>query len=128
MLQPKKLCFLLSNIVIIFVIAFVTENVAARELNDAEKVVIANAVKEELKDPVSATFKWLDYRGQNIYCSYVNAKNSFGGYVGNVMFQVFIVELDNQVKIAAVLGLATGDPNSSRSLATAQICRDKGYP
>ncbi len=48
-----------------------------------------NSVKQRLKDPSSAEFtnvQLRDYVGGKVVCGYVNAKNSFGGYVGAKQF------------------------------------------
>lgn len=50
------------------------------------------AVRGKLKDPDSAKFSGIyatskpEMVGDPIVCGLVNAKNSYGGYVGNVMF------------------------------------------
>jgi hypothetical protein len=50
------------------------------------------AVIEKLKDPGSATFKDLAVSKNNKYvvCGHVNAKNSYGGYVGFRRFVAFV--------------------------------------
>ncbi|WP_328277762.1 zinc ribbon domain-containing protein [Sphingobium sp.] len=53
------------------------------------RVAIERAVKARLRDPDSAAFRHLG-RG----CGYVNARNGFGGMVGD---QPFIVQSDGQV-------------------------------
>lgn len=63
----------------------------SRKANIDEKFLLAkNAVKENLKDPESATFRKLflvkNQKGEAV-CGEVNAKNSYGGYVG---FQPFV--------------------------------------
>jgi hypothetical protein len=50
----------------------------------AKDVILYN-----LKDPDSARFRGLEVVGRNAVIGYVNAKNSYGGYVG---FSLFIVE------------------------------------
>ena len=47
-----------------------------------------NAVIELLKDPESARFKNLRTYNESIVCGEVNAKNSYGGYVGFKRFFV----------------------------------------
>lgn len=57
-----------------------------------ESVKIRTA--EKLKDPESARFRNLrivDYKGGKLICGEVNAKNSYGGYVG---FAPFLATLD----------------------------------
>jgi hypothetical protein len=60
----------------------------------AQKKLIEQAVKEQLKDPDSAKFKHSDYhvdKTDGVYCGYVNAKNSYGGYTGFQTFEVLSV-------------------------------------
>lgn len=64
-----------------------------RELTALEKKAIAEKVSDQLKDPASAQFKWAKARansptGTIPYCALVNARNSFGGYVGYKAFAV----------------------------------------
>src|SRR5690349_5868495 len=69
-----------------------------RDLTVPERRTIQEAVTHDFKDPESARFRWLPipdcksysacYMG--FYCGMVNAKNSFGGYVGHSPFYVFI--------------------------------------
>ena len=46
-------------------------------VDEAQAAVIAR-----LKDPDSANFKGVEVNSQRIVCGLVNARNSFGGYVG----------------------------------------------
>jgi hypothetical protein len=60
-------------------------------LTSAEKAAVMQAVKGVLKDPDSARFKWTTLRaGSSTYCGLVDAKNSFGGYVGDTAFEVVL--------------------------------------
>ena len=88
-----------------------------RQLTNFGKSTVETAIRERLKDPQSAIFTWPDFiEGGKTYCGYVNSKNSFGGYVGNVIYQVTVVDtLDPP--FAAVIGIGTGDASDSRSLA-----------
>lgn len=57
------------------------------EINGNEKALISaqEAAKKNLKDPDSAKFQNLriaDYEGGKVVCGELNAKNSYGGYVG----------------------------------------------
>lgn len=61
------------------------------------KLAATNAVKDKLKDPGSAMFtEVVGYKsakkGRFSVCGYVNAKNSYGGYVGKSRF--FAVGID----------------------------------
>ena len=60
-----------------------------RPLTDAEKKIIADAYGKRLKDPASAQYRWhrlIDSKTSTpnrlFYCFQVNAKNSYGAYVG----------------------------------------------
>lgn len=62
------------------------------DATDKEVEFIKNKVTETLKDPESARFSdiWA-LQGSNekrVFCGYVNAKNSYGGYTGKKMFIV----------------------------------------
>jgi len=102
--------------------------VFARELSGAEKSVISKSILESLKDPESARFKWPPYvDGSDLYCGYVNAKNSFGGYVGDARFAAFVVIVDGEIRVSAPVGIATGDPSDPTSRAVEATCAKKGY-
>lgn len=72
--------------------------VLARELTAGEKEVVSDAIKDRLRDPTSAMFKWGPIKGETkptdgneattTYCGYVNSRNAFGGYVGDTPFRV----------------------------------------
>jgi len=71
------------------------------------KKTVENAIREQLKDPDSAKFSGMTSprkevmveNGNFVYgystCVYVNAKNSYGGYVGKQLYWAFL--RDNQV-------------------------------
>lgn len=101
---------------------------SARELRSTEKNVISDAIRGSLRDPESARFTWPPYvDGVDLYCGYVNAKNSFGGYVGDTRFSAFVVLVEGEIRVAALVGIATGDPDSSQTFAVEQTCSAKGY-
>ena len=61
------------------------------EENGQEKTIASaqDAAKKTLKDPDSAKFKnirMMDYDGGKVLCGEINAKNSYGGYVGYKRF------------------------------------------
>lgn len=60
----------------------------SKPLTAANKEQIAKAVKDQLKDPDSARFRWPAVQEWGLYCGWVNAKNSYGGYAG---FEPFMV-------------------------------------
>lgn len=112
---------------------------SAAELTDKEKAMIRESVKANLKDPDSARFKWLPIADNQIvadgaillvYCGVVNSKNSFGGYVGDVPYQVALVKHLNSKDTRAasiVIAIGSGGWNSSSSKAIIDVCYDKGY-
>ncbi|CAI1532463.1 Uncharacterised protein [Serratia grimesii] len=82
-----------------------TEDVGTKPSNYKKNV--ENAIREQLKDPESAKFSGMTNprkevmveNGDFVYgystCVYVNAKNSYGGYVGKQLYWAFL--RDNQV-------------------------------
>jgi hypothetical protein len=100
-----------------------------RELNDNEKAIISTAIRDTLKDPDSANFKLPSYAGAAVYCGYVNAKNSYGGYDG---FTLFIMQpvLSPNGEIQGVTTVQLYQQNSKfeRMLpALTGGCRGLGY-
>ena len=79
---------------VVLPLAVMSGNAMARDaLTSQEKEIIMTAVKVkgDLKDPDSAQFRWVrlsadvDTNAPHVsasYCGLVNAKNSYGGYVG----------------------------------------------
>jgi hypothetical protein len=60
-----------------------------RPLTVAEKKIIADAYGKRLKDPASAQYRWHSLiestsskPDQMVYCFQINAKNSYGAFVG----------------------------------------------
>jgi len=60
-----------------------------RPLTDIEKKIVASTYAERLRDPLSAQFRWHNLirlpsarSHELIYCFQVNAKNSYGSYIG----------------------------------------------
>lgn len=92
----------------------------ARELSPKEKSLIEQVAKQQLKDPDSAKFYWQDYKGGDIYCAHVNAKNSYGGFAGKALL---LVGVKNDSK-----GNITSAEVSIRSdNMMDKICTDIGY-
>lgn len=70
----------------IWVKACTHERPPSQEQIDTKKIIDAkNAVSSRLKDPESARFSGVYVTG-NIVCGLVNARNSFGGYAGDMRF------------------------------------------
>ena len=76
-----------------------------KDSNDSRATVLAERearykqrVLERLKDPTSAQFRGLRFvNGDTVLCGEVNARNSYGGYVG---FVAFVVDEENGAYIA----------------------------
>jgi hypothetical protein len=84
-------------------------------LTPAQKAEATRLAKDGLNDPASAQFRWLPFRrGGKVACATINARNSFGGYVG---FQ-FMAIIMNAGKVTAV----TIDPVEANYL-----CSQEGY-
>jgi hypothetical protein len=100
---------------------------STRSLTDEEKTIIEEGVRKELKDPESAQFRWMPYvHGEDIYCGYVNSRNSYGGYVGFSPYQVFVVRKGDVPVLASLLGIASvGD--KAETYAITKTCADSGY-
>jgi len=104
-------------------------NADTRDLNSKEIAAIETAVKENLKDPDSAKFnfgQYLDNKSQ-VYCGYVNAKNSYGGYTGNQLFSVMISKVNEDKYAAFPLGVdySTGEPATQEVISA--TCAGAGY-
>lgn len=112
---------------------------SAADLTDKEKALVRESVKAKLKDPDSARFKWLPIAGNQteadgatmmMYCGVVNARNSFGGYVGDVPYLVALVKHLNPKDtraVSIVIAIGKANWNSPSSKAIVNTCRDKGY-
>jgi len=135
--EVVKLNFrILHQILIIFlsvaVLATFSLPAFARDLTAKEKEVIKKAVQEKLSDPESARFKWLSVSDAEsrkstgiTYCGIVNAKNRFGGYVGDTLYYGLLVRLhDNSSPSFQVLVL--GDEDFMAYVAS-EMCKKKGY-
>ncbi|GEM_PF-846645 len=100
-------------------------NPKRRALTPAETRAIENSISDQLKDPFSAKFKHSQYvyNGNGEYCGYVNSKNSYGGYVGDMPFLIMLVGSGKKTN-AAVISFASNEAEVS---ATYEICRKLGY-
>ena len=96
---------------------------ALRQLTPAEKLAVARAVQDQLKDPESARFKWSSMMGRNgQYCGEVNAKNSYGGYTG---FRPFVATLTNG-KVSGVTIFGEDGQLSGTAVAVALCMQNRG--
>jgi hypothetical protein len=100
-----------------------------RPLTPSEKKLIENAVRERLRDPESARFEWLQVvelstdKDTNTYCGFVNAKNSFGGYVGK---QLFTAVLTKKNPTLTYIGISEQD-RVEETQARQEWCIKAGY-
>jgi hypothetical protein len=101
-----------------------------RELTPAEKAILSKGFAGGLKDPDSAKFQWtripkaLPNDGMIDYCGLVNAKNSYGGYIGAQPF-IGTIQVSKGKIVAGAVG-AVGDPTPMYREILPKMCRDKG--
>lgn len=112
-----------GGVIIAFLAMVVASGAAARELSTSEKGVIEQVAKKQLKDPDSATFYWQDYKGGDIYCAHVNAKNSYGGYAGKALL-IAGIKTDSKGVITSAEVMVHGSDTAEMS---APICTRAGY-
>ncbi|WP_341959169.1 hypothetical protein [Pseudomonas sp. RC10] len=112
-----------SAIACAFLIMGLTVSASARDFSPAQQAKLKDTVKQQLLDADSAKFKLPPYQGGQIYCGLVNSKNTYGGYAGDAIFQVFVVT----PTLFNFMGIGTSDPESVRSVTMRQSCEQKGY-
>lgn len=101
-----------------------------RDLTPPEKAILAKGFAAGLKDPDSAKFQWtripkaLPVGGTLDYCGLVNAKNSYGGYIGAQPF-LGIIQVTKGKIVAASIG-AVGESTPMYRDIVPKMCRDKG--
>lgn len=101
----------------------VASGASARDLSASEKGVIEQVAKQQLKDPDSAKFYWQDYKGGDIYCAHVNAKNAYGGFAGKALL-IAGVKTNNKGVITSAEVMVHGSDTAEMS---APICTRAGY-
>jgi hypothetical protein len=103
-----------------------------RPLTDDEKKIVASTYQERLQDPLSAQFRWHNFvkspsenSDDSIYCFQVNAKNSYGGYVGfKTMFGTVTQRDGTIVGYRYKLG---AESNPIMNEAATEFCEVAGY-
>lgn len=103
----------------------------ARPLSQAERQIVAAAASRNLKDPGSAQFRWPDARNLKdgsapVYCAVVNARNSFGGYVGFAPFVASLIVRSGKVVAAVIVGPPAA-PGSPGAQASEIMCAREGF-
>jgi hypothetical protein len=108
-----------------------------RELNHAEKIALAKSLSAGLKDPSATQFRWAKVNkthsdGRYDYCGQLNAKNSYGGYVGYRPFLATIYFNSGKVVRGELIEMLRGEvinpPDIQTLLETAveRECRKRG--
>lgn len=101
-----------------------------RDLTPAEKAILAKGFAAGLKDPGSAQFQWakiqkaLPADGGMNYCAQVNAKNSYGGYIGMTPF-MGVIQIKNGKIVGGEMG-AVGYTERQYADLLPKMCREKG--
>lgn len=101
-----------------------------RELTPAEKAVLEKAFVKALKDPDSAKIAWTKVpkvfpaTASFDYCATLNAKNSYGGYVGYAPFMGSIAVANGKITGGSIKILADSDV-AIQAMVTDQ-CAKKG--
>lgn len=96
-------------------------NVVKYTLNQTDQNAIISGVKSSLKDPESARFgaavasKDLNMERTFYVCGKVNAKNSYGGYVGEKYYYGMLIK-DGEKSGFVVLGMGASDSEQSAIL------------
>lgn len=83
-------------------------------LPPAAQHTVAQAVADQMKDPNSAEFRnWHAFESQNglLVCGEINAKNSFGGYVGFTHFVAHASPDGRLLSPAALASVSGGGPD-----------------
>ncbi|MBE8587750.1 hypothetical protein [Xenorhabdus griffiniae] len=122
---------LLAVVALASVSFFAKSAITDRPLTQQEISLVEAEVKASLKDPGSAKFKHVNLiqdseSSIDVYCGQVNAKNSYGGYVGFKPFMVIL--LTNQKNERKAMTLPEGEESSTiKEKATMKQCANHGY-
>jgi len=119
---------ILMTTTLMMMFAFTTVNAEERTLTPIEKAAFIKVIKARLRDPNSAQFSWVPMIRKNVYCGYVNAKNSYGGYVGFVQYYGFLaINKYTKKPIALIIAMSNGSYKSVLSKTVRQSCAKEGY-
>ena len=104
---------------------FFSSVLSARELTKEEVEAVEIGVGQQLKDPYSAKYTHGSYifegRSGGVYCGKVNAKNSYGAYIGDRLFAVVFIDTKSDGLLAAPLGRMDSQEVIS------SLCASSGY-
>jgi hypothetical protein len=102
-----------------------------RELAPAEKALLAKGFAKNLKDPDSAKFEWVkvpkawsNNGGGFDYCATLNAKNSYGGYIGYQPFIGFVMTSGTKIT-GGYITAVSGSDATERQIVN-DMCAKKG--
>ncbi|KTK16174.1 MULTISPECIES: hypothetical protein [Enterobacterales] len=113
------------SLLIIFLLFFSSSSLSARELTKEEIDAVEVGVNKQLKDPYSAKYTHNSYMSDDhrggVYCGKVNAKNSYGAYIGDRLFAVVFIDTKSDGLLAAPLGRMDSQEVIS------SLCASSGY-
>ncbi len=122
--MKQVICFLLV-VSIIFPLTFSFAH--AYDLNETEKQMIKNTVKEKLKDPYSAKFKFYATEKNKVgYCFKLNAKNSYGGYTGDIPVLTYLNWKDGKIVSVEHTNIGEDDDALGRDFVL-DVCNNLGF-
>lgn len=106
---------------LIFLLSLLAADATPRPPSPKVQAAIKRHAETKLKDAVSAQWKWPAAQGEGkFYCGWINAKNSFGAYVGWTPYAA-IIEKD-VVTLFRVFG-----SNAVADDAFKSSCEAQGY-
>lgn len=123
LIKMKKILFFLA-------LSIISTTSFSRELTQEEKNVVEESIKNGLKDPFSVVFKHNDYPypdKAHVYCGYFNAKNSYGAFVGNQLFAVFIAKNSDGELVAPRLDINSSTESQRDDSVISSTCASAGY-
>jgi len=93
----------------------------ARDLTDAEKIMIADAVRETKQAPLSARYEWppLAREYQDKYCAWIDPGT------GRVPFQALLVWHEGQLAFPIIVVMGGREASAK---AVASMCKQMGAP
>ena len=105
------------------VLAGVHAQTAKRAVTPKELAAIKDSLQSTLKDADSVKFKDVEVTldGKGSLCGLLNAKNSYGAYIGYVYFFGMVFTEHQKTPVAMVLSVDDGDSNIAE-----QMCKKYG--
>jgi hypothetical protein len=105
------------------VLSGVHAQTAKRAVTPKELAAIKDSLQSTLKDADSVKFKDVEVTldGKGSVCGLLNAKNSYGAYIGYAYFFGMVFTEHQKVPVAMVLSVDDGDSNVAE-----QMCKKYG--